>query len=70
MERAARGDMSEEEFAPGGTLSPAGLERLRQLMPEVRDRITPGLRPVQILGLFTVQTFINLVKAKQSGQTA
>lgn len=70
MERAARGDMSEEEFAPGGTISPAGLARLRQLMPEVRDRIKEGLRPVQILGLFTVQTFINLVKAKRSGATA
>lgn len=69
MERAARGDMSEEEFAPGGTVSPAGLERLRQLMPEVRERIKPGLRPVQILGLFTVQTFINLVQAKRSGAT-
>lgn len=70
MERAARGDMSEEEFAPGGTISPAGLERLRQLMPEVAHRINPGLRPVQILGLFTVQTFINLVKAKRAGATA
>lgn len=70
MERAARGDMSEEEFAPGGTISPAGLVRLRQLMPEVQHRITDGLRPVQILGLFTVQTFINLVKAKRAGQTA
>jgi acyl carrier protein len=70
MERAARGDMSEEEFAPGGTVSPAGLERLRQLLPEVRDRIKPGLRPVQILGLFTVQTFINLVQAKRAGAKA
>jgi hypothetical protein len=39
-------------------------------MPEVADRIRPGLRPVQILGLFTVQTFINLVRAKQAGQSA
>src|SRR5689334_11652894 len=59
MERAARGDMTEEEFAPNGVVSEAGLARLRQLMPEVKDRIKPGLRPVQILGLFTVQTFIN-----------
>lgn len=68
MERAARGDMSEEEFAPSGTVSPAGLARLRQLMPEAAERIQPGLRPVQILGLFTVQTFVNLVRAKRSGQ--
>jgi acyl carrier protein len=69
MERAARGDMSEEEFAPGGVVSEAGLARLRQLMPEVKERIKPGLRPVQILGLFTVQTFINLVVAKREGRT-
>jgi len=56
MERAARGDMSEDEFAPRGVLSPAGLERLRTLMPEARERIQPGLRPVQILSLFSVQT--------------
>src|SRR3954465_15776645 len=43
MERAARGDMSEEDFAPGGVISAAGLDRLRQLMPEAEARITPGL---------------------------
>lgn len=70
MERAARGDMTEAEFAPGGTVSPAGLARLRLLMPESAERIQPGLRPVQILGLFTVQTFVNLVLAKRNGQSA
>src|SRR5512144_82420 len=48
MERAARGDMSEEDFAPNGVISPAGLDRLRELMPEAKDRIKPGLRPMQI----------------------
>lgn len=70
MERAARGDMSEEEFAPSGVISEAGLERLRALMPEAAHRIQPGLRPVQILSLFTVQTFANLVLAKQRGVSA
>lgn len=69
MERAARGDMSEEEFAPGGVISAAGIERLRELMPEAESRIKPGLRPVQILGLFTVQTFVNMVDGKLSGQS-
>ena len=64
MESAARGDMSEDDFAPGGVISDAGLERLRELMPEARDRIEPGLRPVQILGLFSVQTFTNIVVRK------
>lgn len=70
MERAARGDMSDDEFAPGGVISDAGLARLRELMPEADARITPGLRPRQILSLFSVQTFVNLVAAKQAGRTA
>jgi acyl carrier protein len=64
MERAARGDMSEEEFAPGGVVSEAGLLRLRELMPEARDRIQPGLRAMQILRLFSVQTFANIAAEK------
>jgi len=67
MERAARGDMSEEEFAPGGVISDAGLARLKQLLPEAADRITSGLRPGQILSLFAVQTFLNIVEGKLRG---
>lgn len=63
MERAARGDMSDEEFAPGGVVSEAGLERLRALMPEAADRVVPGLRANRILSLFTVQTFVRIVVA-------
>ena len=70
MERAARGDMSDDEFAPNGVISAAGLERLRTLMPEAAARIQPGLRPMQILGLFSVQTFVNLVEAKRRGERA
>jgi hypothetical protein len=69
MERAARGDMTEEEFAPGGVISEAGLVRLRELIPEAGERIQPGLHPAQILGLFTVQTFVNLITGKQAGRT-
>lgn len=64
MERAARGDMSDDEFAPSGVISERGLQRLRELMPEAHARIQPGLRPGQILSLFSVQTFVNLVRAK------
>lgn len=66
MERAAKGDMSDEEFAPGGVISEAGLQRLRELMPEASERIKPGLRPMQILSLFSVQTFVNIVNAKRA----
>jgi acyl carrier protein len=69
MERAARGDMSEEEFAPKGVISARGLERLRELLPEAGARIKEGLRPGQILGLFSVQTFANIVKGKETGRT-
>ncbi|WP_426100239.1 acyl carrier protein [Massilia sp. TSP1-1-2] len=65
LERAARGDMSDDEFAPGGVISEAGLARLRELMPEAAARIKPGLHPAQILSLFTVQTFVHLVVGKQ-----
>ena len=69
MEGAARGDMSPEDFAPKGVISPRGLERLRELMPEAAPRIKEGLRPTQILTLFSVQTFVNIVKGKQTNQT-
>jgi acyl carrier protein len=70
MERAARGDMSDEEFAPGGVISERGLARLRQLLPEAGGRIQPGLRPAQILTLFSAQTFVNLVEAKRGASPA
>jgi len=70
MERAAKGTMSDEEFAPAGIISEAGLQRLRELMPEASAQIKAGLRPVQILSLFSVQTFVNLVVAKLQGLTA
>lgn len=67
MERAARGDMSEEEFAPDGVISNAGLARLKELMPESSAKIEQGLRPTEILGLFTPKTFINMVEGKKAG---
>lgn len=68
MERAAKGSMSDEEFAPSGVISEAGLERLRSLIPESAERIHSGLRPGQILSLFTARTFLNMVEGKLSGQ--
>lgn len=68
MERAAKGSMSDEEFAPGGVISEAGLARLRSLIPESEQRIYAGLRPGQILSLFTARTFLNMVEGKLRGQ--
>ena len=70
MERAARGEMTDEEFAPAGIVSERGLARLRELMPEAGARIQAGLRPGQILSLFSVQTFVNLVRAKLGAAAA
>ena len=69
MERAARGDMTDEQFAPDGVISDAGLARLRELMPEAADRIKPGLKPQTILSLFTVRTFTNMVEGKLRGES-
>lgn len=69
MEQASRGDMSQDEFAPNGVISEAGLVRLRELMPEAADRIVPGLRPSTILTLFSVQTFANMVIGKRDGRS-
>ncbi|MDP2316863.1 MAG: acyl carrier protein [Pseudomonadota bacterium] len=70
MERAARGDLSEEVFAPSGEISPIGLDRLRELMPESAHRVVPGLRVSQILSLFTVGTFVRIVETKLGVEAA
>src|SRR5256885_1827854 len=62
IEAAARGDLTEEEFAPGGVISERGLARLRTLMPEAAARIQPGLRPREIMTLFSATTFANIVR--------
>ena len=69
LEQAARGDMTDDEFAPGGAISDAGLERLRALLPESRERIRPGLLPREIPRLFTVGTFARIVLAKLAEAT-
>jgi acyl carrier protein len=67
LERAARGNLSEEEFAPGGVVGDEGLRRLRELMPEAGERIREGLRPREIVRLFSVRTFARIVTAQQRG---
>ena len=69
LEQAAKGDMSDDDFAPAGVISEAGLERLRALLPESAARITPGLLPRQIPTLFTVGTFARIVLALQAEAT-
>ena len=67
IEAAAKGGMSDDDFAPKGEISPAGLARLRELLPDAAERIVAGLRPTQIPGLFSVGTLVNIVNAKLRG---
>ena len=53
----------------GGVISEAGLERLRTLMPEARERIIDGLKPQMILSLFTTQTFVAMVEGKRAAES-
>jgi acyl carrier protein len=64
IEREARGTMTDDEFAPSGVVSEAGLERLRALLPESAERARSGLRREQILTLFTAGTFARMVEVK------
>src|ERR1700730_7554023 len=49
-------------FEQAGVLTPAALERLKILMPEVAQaRLAPGLKSHQLPNLFTVETFVRLV---------
>jgi acyl carrier protein len=68
LEAAARGDMSEDEFAPSGKLSPQGLARLRLLLPEVASRIDNGLRPREVMSMFTATTFARIVAGTLAAQ--
>ncbi len=65
LERAARGDMSEEDFAPDGIISEIGLARLRELLPEAGARIHTGLRAREIMGMFSPRTFARIAIAQQ-----
>jgi acyl carrier protein len=60
--RLAAQDGLADGFEQGGVLTPAALERLKVLMPEVAPaRLAPGLRTHQIANLFTAETFVRLV---------
>ena len=70
LEQAAKGDMSDDDFAPNGVISAAGLDRLSALLPESVARIQPGLLPRQIPTLFTVGTFARIVLARRAAEAA
>lgn len=61
IEQSARAE-SGEAYEVDGVLTPLGLEKLREVMPEVpREEFVEGLKTTQVPELFRVGTFYNLV---------
>jgi acyl carrier protein len=68
LETKARAGLSDDEFAINGVLQAKGLERMAAIMSEVdADEFKPGMRVHDIPSLYTVQTFVNLVKSRLEG---
>lgn len=64
LEKNARGDLAEDQFEQGGTLTPAGLQALKNYLSEVPvDQFKANLKVNEIPMLFTVETFCKLVVA-------
>jgi len=56
-------NLKEEDLVVDGVLTPLGIQKLKEAMSEVDpSRITEGFRADDIPTLFTVQTFVNIVK--------
>lgn len=65
IESKARGGLADEEFEVDGMVTPAGLEALQRVMPEVDPiNFKEGLAVKDIPRLFTVETFYNIVLEK------
>jgi acyl carrier protein len=74
IERRAKGNLSDVQFAINGLLTAEGLQQLKIAMPEVdSDEIRTGLYVRDIPTLFRVATFERLVReqiaAKESSKT-
>ena len=67
----ARGDLSESEFDQGGTVSEAGLARLKTFLSEVPpERFKTPLKVADIPRLFTTETFCKMVIRQQRAAAA
>lgn len=62
IEDAVRQGVGEEAYEIDGVLTPLGLEKLAEVMPEVpREDFREGLKTSEVPELFRVATFYNLV---------
>jgi acyl carrier protein len=67
----ARGDLSESQFEQGGTVSDAGLTRLKTFLSEVPpERFKAPLKVADIPRLFTTETFCKMVIRQQRAPAA
>ena len=65
VERKARGELSDDEFAVNGVIQPQGLENLRVAVPSAKsEQIKNGMMVRDIPSLFTVETFHQMVEEK------
>lgn len=63
--------LSEAETHVEGRLTPAALEKLRQMMPEVdHSRLKDGLTVAEVPRLLTVETLMNIVARKVEGSAS
>lgn len=59
--------LKEEDLVVSGTLTTLGIEKLKKYMPEIDpSKITEGFKADDIPTLFTVRTFVNIVKKAMS----
>lgn len=69
IERQARGGISEEEFEKDGILQPKGMERLKELLPEIpATSWKEGMAMRELPALFTVEVFCGIVQRKIDGK--
>lgn len=54
--------LEEEGVFIEDVLTESGAEILKDTLPEIKDKIEPGLYSNSILKLLTIQTFVNLIK--------
>ena len=71
IEKNARGNLSEAEFAKNGELTPQGLAALKQYLSEIpMENFKSPMKLSDIPTLFTVETFCKLILAAKQEQLA
>lgn len=67
IEIEARGNLSKDEFEKDGVVTPAGIQALKNYLPEVpANYFKDNLKVSEIPTLFTVETLCNLVAKAQA----